>query len=389
VTVKPLDPAPGPPPQLARSLRGRWLGGVCAGIAAARGLPASPLRAAFAVAALLGGLGVLAYLACWLIIPAEGEDRAPRGSRAVVVLAQACAAAVGLATLAALGAAATIFGFGWVVVGAAALALGAGLAAWPRIAPAAVLLPVAAIVAPSLALAAGGVRIAPRGDGERVAPRTAAQLPRDGYTSGLGSLLVDLRHTALPEQGVIRLPISAGIRSTIVALPHDRCVHVSVSWHTRPFAANLAKLVAGRGDRTSPAVVPFGQARFEQRADLPQATPAARPGPRLELQFESAGGSLLVRDYPDDVDPAVEPDWPGWIGEPEPRPVTEGMPRRAAREALRAWRSRYRRQVRGQRRIQALMRGPCGAATARPERATAEAERPTGTRKSRKGTRRR
>ena len=69
-------PSSGPPSPspLARAREGRWLGGVCAGIAQARGVPAGAVRAAFALAGLLGGVGVLAYLACWLIVPAEGES---------------------------------------------------------------------------------------------------------------------------------------------------------------------------------------------------------------------------------------------------------------------------------------------------------------------------
>jgi DNA-directed RNA polymerase subunit RPC12/RpoP len=70
-------------------------------MARTRGLPLGWLRAGFAIASLVGGLGLLAYGACWLIIPAEGETSPAKGSRAVVLLAQCCAAVAGLVTVAA------------------------------------------------------------------------------------------------------------------------------------------------------------------------------------------------------------------------------------------------------------------------------------------------
>ena len=175
-----LPPRPRPlPPALTRAEHGRWLGGVCAGLAQNRALPVGRLRAAFAVAALAGGLGIVVYVACWLIIPAEGEadDVETKGARGIVVLALACAACLGLATLAALGALATVFGFGWVVVALAAAVLAGALWSWPRVGPAWALLPVAALVLPSAALAAGGVRIEPQSGPITVAPRALNNLP--------------------------------------------------------------------------------------------------------------------------------------------------------------------------------------------------------------------
>src|ERR1019366_7940050 len=115
------------------------------------------IRAAFVASALVGGLGVLVYLACWLIIPQEGEQEGELGSSWVVVLAQACAVCVGVATLGALGAAATLFGFGWIVAALAAAVLLGVLGCWPRLGPAWALLPIAALTLPSLAAATSGV----------------------------------------------------------------------------------------------------------------------------------------------------------------------------------------------------------------------------------------
>ncbi len=88
------------------------------------------------VGALVGGLGVLVYLVCWLIIPDEGEEPGDLSSAWIVALAKACAACVACVALGMLAAAATLFGFGWIAVGCAAAVLIVVLAAWPRLGPA-------------------------------------------------------------------------------------------------------------------------------------------------------------------------------------------------------------------------------------------------------------
>ena len=67
-----LDEAP--PRRLVRPLEGRWLGGVAAGLG--RYFDVNPLvyRIAFAALALVGGTGLLLYLAAWLVIPEEGRE---------------------------------------------------------------------------------------------------------------------------------------------------------------------------------------------------------------------------------------------------------------------------------------------------------------------------
>jgi phage shock protein PspC (stress-responsive transcriptional regulator) len=352
-------PSSGLPVALSRAASGRWLGGVCAGLARFRELPVGWVRAVFVLMAAVGGLGLLVYLACWLIIPAEGEhaDERPRG---IVVLAQACAACAGLATLAAVGTAATIFGFGWVVVVAAAAVLAMSLAWWPRVGPAWTLLPIAALALPSVAVAAGGLRLAAQTGNVRVAPGALADVPQGGYRSGLGMLLIDLRHTAIPVAGTVPLRIDAGIRRTLVALPHDRCVHVDVNYHVVPFAARVAGVLTGRPDYPFPEVVVFGMQHFAGSGIARNLDPRLA-GPTLKIDFTSAGGSLYVRDYPETVDPGSEPNWPGYQVSPEPPPDTTGMPRRSARELLRHWRVRHRAQVRSARHVDGLIPGPCGA----------------------------
>jgi phage shock protein C len=59
---------------LARSQKGRMLAGVCAGLADYFSLDVTLVRVIVAVVSVISvGAGVLAYLAAWVIIPAEGE----------------------------------------------------------------------------------------------------------------------------------------------------------------------------------------------------------------------------------------------------------------------------------------------------------------------------
>jgi phage shock protein PspC (stress-responsive transcriptional regulator) len=348
---------------LARAGADRVLGGVCAGLARRYGLSPGWLRVAFAAAALVGGVGVLVYLAAWLIVPGEGESGRSGAARGIVVLAQACAAAVGLATLAALAAAATLFGFGWAVVAVAAAILGGVLIVWGRLGPGWALLPLAAMLVPSVALAAGGLHLHPQMGAQRFAPPTAAGIARARYESGLGTLLVDLRRTALPATGAMPMRIDAGVRRTIVALPHDRCVHVAVTYDVaRSIAEQAADTLIGRPDAMRINVFDAHAGSGTGRL----GDPGGVRGPALHVDFASAGGSLYVRDYPDAVDPQAWPDWPGYgVVRLEPRPDTAGRSKRAARRQIRHWRTRRAAQERSRRRLAALLAGPCAKARRR------------------------
>lgn len=59
---------------LRRTNDGRVLGGVASGLAEHLGLDATYVRAAAVGLALLGGSGVLLYLAAWALIPEKGSD---------------------------------------------------------------------------------------------------------------------------------------------------------------------------------------------------------------------------------------------------------------------------------------------------------------------------
>jgi phage shock protein PspC (stress-responsive transcriptional regulator) len=343
---------------------------VCTGLARQRDLPVQWIRATFALAALVGGIGVLAYVACWLIIPAEGDGAdGPAGTRGIVVLAAVCAACVGLATLAALGSAAAIFGFGWAVVVIAGVVLVGVLTGWPRPGAAWALLPVGALVLPALAMTLGGVRLDPSSRDLEIAPRSVAGLRPDAYRSGLGSLFFDLRNTAFPAGGTVTLRIDAGLRRTIVALPSNRCVHVEVNYDVVPFAARLAATVTGRDEPFS-GVTLFGDTQSSQDGEagnIPATTAGRTPGsPVLDIDFHSAGGSLYVRDYPDYLDPQSTPDWPGYAVTLEPRPDTAGETPAAARQMIDAWLLRRRVQSASAAALARLLPGPCGASGALP-----------------------
>jgi len=334
---------------------------VCAGLAPVRGLGVGWVRLGFVLGALCGGIGIVFYLACWLIIPAEGDSGDATKASSIVLLARACAACIGLAALAGIGATATVFGFGWAIAGIAAAALVVVLAGWRRAGPGWALLPIAALAPPAVAVATSGVRLAPAAGRTVVAPRSTGELRAAVYRSGLDTMLIDLRRTAFPAAGTVPLRIQAGVRRTIVALPDDRCVHVTVRYDIDPFAARLGALLTGRSSPEFSDLVLFGHL-FGSRGVA--VSDSGVPGPVLAIEFSSQGGSLYVRDYPADVNPDVRPDWPGYPVTPEPRPDTNGLRRRAARSLIRSWRTRLAVELSSARRIDVLMPGPCRPASA-------------------------
>jgi phage shock protein PspC (stress-responsive transcriptional regulator) len=60
--------------RLERKLANRWVAGVCAGLADYTGIDATVFRVVFAVLTFVGGLGPIAYLLGWALIPEEGEQ---------------------------------------------------------------------------------------------------------------------------------------------------------------------------------------------------------------------------------------------------------------------------------------------------------------------------
>ena len=61
--------------RLLRLRDGRMAAGVCAGLAAYFGVDVNLVRLGFGVLTVFYGLGILAYLIAWAVLPEEGEDR--------------------------------------------------------------------------------------------------------------------------------------------------------------------------------------------------------------------------------------------------------------------------------------------------------------------------
>jgi phage shock protein PspC (stress-responsive transcriptional regulator) len=60
---------------LVRPQTGRMIGGVCVGAADYLRVDVTLVRIALVLFTLLGGAGLAAYVAAWLVIPEDGADR--------------------------------------------------------------------------------------------------------------------------------------------------------------------------------------------------------------------------------------------------------------------------------------------------------------------------
>jgi phage shock protein PspC (stress-responsive transcriptional regulator) len=58
--------------KLVRPRRGRWIAGVCAGIADRFGVSRRLVRALFVISIVLPGPQILVYAVLWILIPSEG-----------------------------------------------------------------------------------------------------------------------------------------------------------------------------------------------------------------------------------------------------------------------------------------------------------------------------
>ena len=307
-------PAPTTPP-LRRVREGRWVAGVCRGLAARWDLNVVQVRALFVLASALAGIGVLAYVACWLVLPLDaddGESDSPSLVRGLASLALLTAAGAGLATIAAAAAATTLFGFAWAVLIAAAVFLVAALVAWPVVRPAWALAALAAALVPAVAVAASGVRIAPQSGLETSTPRTVADIPRSGYRMGLGDLLVDLRRLDAPAGSVVPLRIDTGTGATVVALPLDRCFNLDVRYRTSEGWAVTRHL--SRRDHQKRGATFYGEGyplngRWQRTSTDPRA-------PTLKIDYTAVVGTLTVRDYPRTTGPLHQPWWPANLVSP-------------------------------------------------------------------------
>lgn len=121
-------PQPGPEHQrshqdldrLRRSTADRYVAGVAGGLGRHFGIDPTIVRVLLVVLTFFGGAGVLIYAACWLLVPEDGQDRAPihLGSEPRKLL---LVAAAGIAFLLAMGDAFSGFNAGWPITVAAVI----------------------------------------------------------------------------------------------------------------------------------------------------------------------------------------------------------------------------------------------------------------------------
>jgi phage shock protein PspC (stress-responsive transcriptional regulator) len=354
------------PVRVTRAREGRWLAGVCAGLPGFWRLGTNGLRLLFVVAALCGGIGIVIYLACWLVIPQTDHDVDDDAVRSVVLLAWATGGLVALVLLAAGGAVATAFGLGWIVFVVAALLVAVMLSGRTRIPSLAALLVVASITLPAVAVALSPVRIPLRAGPAVRRPTDVAQIQDTVVKSGFGMTLIDLRHTKLPTSGTVTMRIDAGLRRTIVALPADECVHVQVSYKVHTFVSQLATLLSGHSTPSFHDLVLFGRVFGPTDSVNPYMVVSSRgdrPGPLLKIDFSSLGGGLYVRDYPESWTES-NPSWPGFpvtLEPPPSRSYLRGLSAKHRAQTLSAWRTRRRADLASQQSINKLMPGPCAS----------------------------
>jgi phage shock protein PspC (stress-responsive transcriptional regulator) len=283
-TTQELPPEPPPQPRrLLRARSGRMIGGVCAGLGRYFNVDPILFRIGAVVLAFVGGVGLLAYVAALLLVPAEdsvGASGEPAVRNRWLVIAGVvlllliswpfllggglllAGLLIPLAFLVAAGvlvwwfvsgegpsgdagdvAKRALLGIailavcGLIAIGGAWAAAAGGetvvaiavIAAGVSILVGAFVRPMRRLVLPAvtLALAAGTVSAAgidlDGGVGERdYRPASALDL-RDTYELGMGELIIDLRQTDLPA-GDVPLDVDLGIGEARVIVPDDVCV---------------------------------------------------------------------------------------------------------------------------------------------------------------------
>jgi phage shock protein PspC (stress-responsive transcriptional regulator)/predicted membrane protein len=223
--------------RLERSRDERIVAGVSGGLGRYFDLHPMFFRVGFVVLTLLGGSGILIYLAAVLVIPDQGDDDSIAG-RALARHRDHPAALAGLAIIGVvifcLLSQARYHGGDWVWL---LLLVGGGLVLWADRGRRTVLVVVTTfaalmtvlLVATALAFAYLDVHVT-QGIGDRhYEPTTAGELQRD-YTLGIGSLKLDLTDLRLPP-GQTRLKARVGLGELKVTVPRD--VQLKINGVTR------------------------------------------------------------------------------------------------------------------------------------------------------------
>jgi phage shock protein PspC (stress-responsive transcriptional regulator) len=224
--------------RLERSRDDRMLAGVCGGLARYFDLNAAFYRVGFVVLTLLGGAGILIYLAAALVIPEEGKAdsiaaEALRERRekpwqviGLGLIGVAIACLLSRATLWPRGDAAWILVLlaGAVILWTQRRAGGARPRVLRGLAIAAVVVVVLALAAAAAVATAFHVDVG-NGIGTRTyVPAAAADVHRD-YKLGIGRLRIDLSGVRLPR-GETDVDARVGIGELVVTVPENAAVRV-------------------------------------------------------------------------------------------------------------------------------------------------------------------
>jgi phage shock protein PspC (stress-responsive transcriptional regulator) len=222
--------------RLERSSNGRMLAGVARGLGRYFDLNPAVFRLGFVVLTLLGGAGVLVYLAAVLVIPDEGNDQSIAGE----ILAERRDRPWPLVGLGLVGAALLILlsrgnlwpaaGAGWVLILVGGLIVlwasrhgGRGRRILIAATVSSFLLLAAAVSAAVVAFAWFDVSLSD-GTGDRVYAPAAASTLKPAYQVGIGSLKLDLSQIDPTTPAHVRANVGIGELKVIV--PRDATVAV-------------------------------------------------------------------------------------------------------------------------------------------------------------------
>jgi phage shock protein PspC (stress-responsive transcriptional regulator) len=211
-------------------------------------------------------------------------DAASRVLRAIAIGVLIFAAINVAAAVAGISAWATATGHGEIVAGIV-IALGAALVGAAFLGDARwrwLIVPALVLALPAGAVAAADVRF-DGGIGERdYRPTSAAQVPDDGYSLGIGQLVVDLRGLPWHRDQTLDLATDMGVGQTVVSVPSDVCVEAEAS-------ASAGDAFV-RGQRSSGIDAEVVEHPLEGKA------------PRLVLDSELDAGQIVVSDRaPEDL----------------------------------------------------------------------------------------
>ena len=213
--------------RLERSSDDKWIAGVCGGLGRYFDLNPAVFRLGLVVLTLLGGAGILVYVAAVLVVPAEGKQSiaadvlAERRDHPWPLVALALAG-VAIAVLLARASTWPTIGAGWIVILIAGLAVlwasrGNRRAHRILIACTALVAVLAVLVAAAAVTAFSWFNVSlSDGTGNRVYTPTSVAAVQPTYALGIGNLRIDLSHVPLTNPLHVRARLGIGELKVIV-----------------------------------------------------------------------------------------------------------------------------------------------------------------------------